>query len=330
MKTALVVFCLCWLVSPLNAQVAADSAQDDPLIFDKRLSAWTKLLDHESPQVRWTTARELGKIGPPAYATFPALLKALQDQDDSVRKYAGLAIPRIQPQAKDVPALIKELKADRGIHEGGSSVAEALGQIGPAAKGALPALKAQPGIWSAYAIAQIDPEDKTAIPYLVEMLNGFEERHISTQSALLHALGRIGPQAKPALPVLMKMLRDEGMFVPTRMEVAYAVARIEPDDDTALKLFLATLADPSNYDAASAASRIGFLGPEGKWAVPALNVALRGSDDNNLVREYTASALGEIGPDARDALPVLRDLLTHTNRRVREAAALAIYKIDRQ
>jgi HEAT repeat protein len=329
MKVALVAFFLCWLVSPLNAQVAPVAAQDDPLIFDKRLSEWTKLLQDENPQTRWTAARNLGRIGWQANAALPALLAALKDNDDSVRKFAGWAVPRVRPQARDIPALVEAFEAGLGGTEIGGGIAEALGQIGPTAQEALPALKVRPGIWSAFAVVQIDPNDQTGVPQLVKLLDGFEDRHVLTRLAILRALGGIGPRARAALPVLSDMMQDKDQYL--HLEVACAVAQINPDDHTAFDLLVAALADPRTSNDDVAARQFGFLGPQAKAAVPMLIRALQAADNrDNLKRECIADALGEIGPDARDALPILRDLLTHTSRRVRESAALAIYKIDRQ
>ena len=71
----------------------------------------------------------------------PALLEALKDEDEDVRRLAVFALGRISPAPKDaVPALIEALKdEDEDVRAG---AAYALGKIGPAAKDAVPALKA--------------------------------------------------------------------------------------------------------------------------------------------------------------------------------------------
>jgi HEAT repeat protein len=313
---------LCWLTA--SSFLADEVPKDDPLIFDRRLSQWSRLLADESPKVRWSAARSLGRIGPQASAAVPALIEALKDEDESVRMFAAWALPRVGPQAKDVPALIEAFKGRRGV----SGVAEALGQIGPEAKDALPALRERPGIWSAYAIVQIDSDDKTGIPYLIEQLENFEDRHVQTRMAILRALGRVGPRAKAALPVLKEMMLDKDQYL--RMEVAYAVARIDPSNKIGFDILLTTLADVRKSDAASAAKQFGLMGAEAKAALPALIRALQAAGNgNNLVREYIADALGEIGQDAKGALSTLRELTTHPNQRVREAATLAIHKIEK-
>ncbi|MDA1164075.1 MAG: HEAT repeat domain-containing protein [Planctomycetota bacterium] len=323
MRTIATTYLLCWSVaSSIAMQVAPE---DDPLIFDKRLRQWTQLLADETPEVRYRAASSLGQIGPKANAAVAAVIEALKDDNKVVRRLADRALPRIGAQARDVPALIEAFQRVRGDYEGGSGVAETLGDIGPEARDALPVLKERPGIWSAYAIVQIDPGDESAIRYLVDQLDNFEGRHVFTRKEILRALGRIGPRAHAALPALKQMMLDEDQRL--RMEVAYVVARVDPDDKKALHLLLTSLEglNPDNL----AAKMLGRLPSQAEASVPALIKAHHTANNrDDLIRYYIAEALGEIGPKATTALPLLRDLLTHSSPRVREAAAVAIYKIE--
>ena len=138
--------------------------------------------------------------------------------------------------------------------------------------------------------------------------------------AVLRGLGLIGPRARAALPALKEMLKDEDQFY--RMRAAYAVARIDPGNEIAFPLLVTSLEDRRH--GSSAAMMLKQMGPEAKAAVPALIGALDAIDNFHI-----AEALGNIGPDAKAALPVLRDLLTLSSQRVREAAAVAIYKIEK-
>jgi len=316
---ATTVWLCCLAASSIFAQ---DTSKDDPLIFDKRLSEWMRLLTDETPKVRWTAAQSLGRIGRPANAALPALVEALKDKHTYVRKSAARALPRIGPQAKDVSLLIASFKSQLGANERGG-VAEALGQIGPEAKDALSALKEWPGIWSAYAIVQIDSNDETGVPYLVEKLDSFEDQHITTQTAILRALGSIGPRAKAALPTLKKLMLDKDQY--QRMKVAYAVARIESGNKFAFSLLLTSLKDRRHER--NAAQMLGSMGPEAKAAVPSLLEALNDFTRLGRFREYIFDALGDIGSE--DALPTLRLWLNDFEQHNREAVALAIYKIER-
>ncbi|MGF1580940.1 MAG: HEAT repeat domain-containing protein [Gemmataceae bacterium] len=80
-------------------------------------------------------------MGPDAKDALPALVKALDDKELSVRGSVVKALGQIGAEAKDaVPALIKALK-DKA-KELREKAAYALGEIGPAAKDALPTLEA--------------------------------------------------------------------------------------------------------------------------------------------------------------------------------------------
>ncbi len=63
MRTTATTLWLRWLTA--SSVLAQESPKDNLLIFDKRLSEWTQLLADESSTVRYTTARSLGRIGPP-------------------------------------------------------------------------------------------------------------------------------------------------------------------------------------------------------------------------------------------------------------------------
>ncbi len=325
MRTMATTLWLCWLAA--SSCPAQGAPKDDPLIFDKRLSQWTQLLTDESRVVRYRAARDLGGIGPRAHAARPALFEALKNESGSVRVSAARALRRIGVQAKDVPALIVALKdKDFSVRR---VAALALGEIGHEAKAALPALKERKGPAFACAIVQIDPDDEAGIPYLIEEINSTDYNTYYRDAAIL-ALGRIGPRAKAALPALRRILNDNDKGNDNfsyRMLAAYAIARIDPSDKIAFPFFLTSL------DIGGHRGRAVFLlsrmGRESKKAAPALIKDLTPNKKFRFTRRSTASALGDIGPDAKAALPALRELLTASRQNVREAAALAIYKIEK-
>ena len=94
----------------------------------------------------------------------PALLEALKDEDEDVRRLAVFALGRISPAPKDaVPALIEALKdEDEDVRAG---AAYALGKIGPAAKDSVPALKA-------LSENEIDPEVRKAAADALKKIQG--------------------------------------------------------------------------------------------------------------------------------------------------------------
>jgi HEAT repeat protein len=86
--------------------------------------------------VRRAAASSLGAIGPEAVDAIPALAATTMDPDTSVRNATIEALGRIGSPAA-VPVLVQALKDPRT----GSLAVRALGNMGPAARGAIPALR---------------------------------------------------------------------------------------------------------------------------------------------------------------------------------------------
>lgn len=121
------------------------------------------------------------KLDADTKAKVAALIENLKDEDEQVRRDAATALGDIGPAAKDaVPALIVALKkdADEDVRR---NVATALGEIGPMAKGAVPAL-------------------------IIALKKDVDEE-VRRNTAI--ALGEIGPAAKDAVPALTQALKDE-------------------------------------------------------------------------------------------------------------------------
>jgi HEAT repeat protein len=92
--------------------------------------------------VRSTAAEGLGLIGPSAVAAVPVLIEHLREDFDPIRFDCARALGRIGSAVPDrvVPALATALLED-GDHWVRQEAALALGRMGPAAVGALPALR---------------------------------------------------------------------------------------------------------------------------------------------------------------------------------------------
>lgn len=180
-------------------------------------------LEDEDPQVRRRAATVLEAIGPAAGQAVPALVKALGDKDADVRLRAVDALGAIGPAAAEaVPALMRIFAGDeewqrRNAYRAGTALAgigkapvpalrrmlrnrdtrrrqraiDALGQIGPAAKDAVPDL--------IVLLAEQLPPDKYPGPRSEFMAC------LERQSAA-GALGNIGPAAKAAIPAIKKQL----------------------------------------------------------------------------------------------------------------------------
>jgi HEAT repeat protein len=134
--------------------------------------------------VRSAAAEALGKIGPIARPAVPSLIQALKDVNPFVRLDAAVAMRRIEGNgARAVPVLI-DLLTERSETQ------------------------RQELLWSeaANALGEIGPDAKQAVPALIRVLSlGSGEARDQAASAL----GKIGSLAKAAEPELLKALKGD-------------------------------------------------------------------------------------------------------------------------
>jgi HEAT repeat protein len=97
-------------------------------------------LQDSDTQVRWWAAHALAAFKEKAKAAVPHLIETLKDADQSVRGEAVTALGKIGAEPGVVQALIGMLH-DSDPHIRRAS-AESLGNLGPAARAAIPALEA--------------------------------------------------------------------------------------------------------------------------------------------------------------------------------------------
>ena len=111
---------------------------------EEEVAKYVKDLTNKDAAVRKSAADGIGKIAQvKASAAKPALqplLDALKDSTPSVRSAAALAVGRLDEPQEAVPALHKLLKDEKEMSVR-VAAARGLGQMGPAAKEALPALR---------------------------------------------------------------------------------------------------------------------------------------------------------------------------------------------
>jgi HEAT repeat protein len=143
------------------------------------IPALTKATRDPDLFVRWAAARTIGKIGAvQTELTVPALARLLRDQDLDVNLAAALALRRIGPPAKEaIPALVATLTASDA--EKRKSALNALQGIGTDAASAIPAIAGRltdedpskdsgPGVRSlaAEVLGNFGPQAKSAVPAL--------------------------------------------------------------------------------------------------------------------------------------------------------------------
>jgi HEAT repeat protein len=186
--------------------------------------------------------------------------------------------------------------------------------------GQLTSSEAQQRIAAAVAIGDLGPGARAAVPALIEALRD-PNPTVRFQAAI--AVGCIGPEARAAVTALIATLKDGVFFV--RGWTAFALGEIGPEAAPAVPVLVEGLknAQEREFVRRQIASALGRIGPN---AVSALVEAL--TTGSELARLGAVLALHQIGPSAQAAVPALTRLLSDPVEFVRAAAAAALRAID--
>jgi HEAT repeat protein len=304
----------------------------------------------DDPQVSYAAIHALGEVGPGATAAVPALVVMLSDR--FVGRYASAALVRIGPAA--VPALIPALSSkDAGVRY---LAAEALGEIGPEARAAGPALMRMLArdedfttAFRAIVRLGLNPETAAAIPLAADRLNRMRWESTEFEAIILGLskigapplrmlikvvesgdegshpdraidfLRQIGPPARPALPALLVVLK--GKLAERRMLAAAAIVAIDPDAADVLDVLRGALRDEETRDDAARALR--QLGPVARRALPDLIEAMERDPS-----EAVVLAVITLDPEGRRCLPSLLRALKDEDYQVRGLGATALGRLD--
>ena len=272
----------------------------------------------------------LGMIDEPSREVVETLMNALSDKNTQVRRNAARAFGQKQNE-KAIPALIKAIKdRDKEVRFYATS---ALGDMGRAAQGAVPAL--------AEGLAEEDFTVGThpyfsfhlttvralikigspAVPTLTEAL-----RHKDERVRLLAAEGLGKTNDIAAVPALIEVLNDRWTSDELRLRAAVALGRIDNSKlDRVMPILIEALDDEDRKMRFRAAMGLGLIGEPAKAAVPALIQAL--GDSQAVVRRHAAYALEWIGEPAKAAMPALIEALKDEDKSVRLQAALALKRL---
>ncbi len=164
-------------------------------------------------KVRTEAAAMLSFIDPKPGDVAPSLRKLLRDPDGFVRVQSALSLWQV---ARDADATVLVLVEALGCADARvqARAAEVLGDMGPAAREAVPALiktvrktesweAIQAGVHSSAVYALGAVRDERAVPILIEVL---EDDDPTIYGKAVYALGTFGPKAKMSIPVLNKLL----------------------------------------------------------------------------------------------------------------------------
>lgn len=315
-----------------------------------------KHLLHGNELDQLSAVHALRLIGPPAREAVPDLKRVLTNGDELVRVWAAQALARIDPAqaVACVPVLAAALSREEEVVE----ITEALQGIGPAARGAVPALKTALAAWppparpfALHALVAIDPGE--ALKSVPSFRAGLKDSNLEERRYSARALGLVGPAARDAVPDLLAALEDPDLCC----EAAEALGRIGPASREvvpALQLAFKTTIDarrpvPAARSAADATTPAvptmleTLKDPGVITALDALRIAeqitpvsaaiwsemLEPLKDPGARRSRAAArALGRIGRGARNAVPELVTARSDRDAEVRLAAAVALVRID--
>jgi HEAT repeat protein len=200
-----------------------------------------------------------------------------------------------------------------------------LGEIGPQAKDAIPALKktlqsldVAVVTSAAAALWLIDKQTTESVPALERFLH---RGNLTDGPILCDTISTIGPAAAPLTRYVVKLLKSGDWDV--QWAAADALGAIVPSDPETIGVLIDFLGHDSNLVAGSSVAALAKVGVK---AVPALIEATKSGSARQ--REFAADALGRIGPPAKDAIETLKKLLKSEHRPCQIWSAIALGKID--
>jgi HEAT repeat protein len=172
------------------------------------------LLSSDKRRDVMNAATILGRIGLEPKLVVPALGKALENPDAEVREKVIEALENFGPDAEPAVAMLLQTLTKTVQTDLQKQIAYTLGEIGPAAKDAVPQLielvkssKDRDGflnVSAAEALGKIGPAAATAVPTLINALKSDDVR-LPTIAA--EALGNIGAEARMAIPALIEAMK---------------------------------------------------------------------------------------------------------------------------
>ncbi len=285
----------------------------------------------KDPSLRDRAIRGLAHIGEPARAATPSLQRLLEqygwetpEGEQVARCLAKIGAPPVEMLTRAV------------VRESDFSAASLLGEFGPIARSAVPALSAaldddRPSVrtLSAIALATIDATVSRVVPTLVQGMNATGPDSMAFQA--VEALGQMGAAAALSLDALLGAIRtqDNGLH----LEAARALGMIRVTTPPVVSALATALEDDDEEVRAAAADALGSLGAGAKSAVPALVKLLKGPPPDEFggfprdPRVSAARALGLVGKDSSAAIVALINALRDSDYDVVRTAINALAAI---
>jgi HEAT repeat protein len=102
---------------------------ESPHSGSKPVSHWLSGLKNSDPKARKTSVAKLGNIGAADRAIVPTLVQMLTDADPGVRRESILALVKLNAQAPEATAVLKELASSDSDPQVRSYAAKALAKL---------------------------------------------------------------------------------------------------------------------------------------------------------------------------------------------------------
>ncbi len=207
------------------------------------------------------------------------------------------------------------------------SACRVLAKMGPQAKKAGPRLVellengiASSRSWASIALGAIGThEEYDVVALLSERLDRF---YLVDRQRALIGLAYLGKDAKSALPKIEQLMQDESKSV--QHTAAQTYWKVTGDSEKAVACLIPLV---SKLEIAiEAMGVLEELGPLASDAVPVLIKQIETGE--SAYREAAIYALASMGPQAKSAIKPLRELKNDKDLLIREAALLAITKIE--
>ncbi len=285
------------------------------------VSLMLHLLSDDNIMLRASAVDALGRSGDNRVEVIEALVKALSDGNAPVTLNAANALSHIGTPA--VPALVQKL-ADEHYRR---LVVEVLGEIGPGAESAVPALvellshvgddlELRREVF--IALASIGSKSPEATSAMMKILR--DPAAGDARAGAAYVLARSGE--KKALPVLQQLItvaEDERV----QRSAAWALVTLDPRNAESVKLAMPHLLHATSSDIPfvrkEAMTALTTLGPAAIAALPSM-LEHAASDAHASVRMQSLHGLAEIKAPATQALPVAIASLDDPDAKVRNAA----------
>lgn len=292
--------------------------------------------------VRGQAAGVLGQLPVESAPLFLGdLAEALRAEKDSdVRKELATAVGRFgRLSGAAVLPLVEVLKDNAAPTR--AAAADALGRIGKEARKAAPSvlplakdMDRSVRYAAVFAIGRLDPDDsETAAETLVEVLDKEHAKaktmkDVEMISATIVSLGLLGEKSTDAVKAIARHIADPE--VELRQLSANTIGKFGIIGRVASQeLKKAFQEDGDKIVRANALHSLAAgYGADPKDLIPVLTARLKADPDFE-VRVAIAELLGSYGANAKSAVPSLQEARRDSQLKVREAAALAIRKIEK-